>query len=450
MSWRKLPWKAPGYFWSIAFQSVEVSREPLAEHTIYQARIQHPSWLTQKAWDMQVQKSHDGWKALLRPWSVRPSDTDIFLHVEAGSTSAVLQELRSNRASLHDRDPEGLTLLHYAAKSGQFEVLQELIEMGLDPYETDWCGDDALMYVYLCMMNPVSIKKAHCFMLSKGILDAEIDAFLAPRGHNSSYLHLQVWRVHGLLEFIATHSRPDLYQSLNNSLCHILWGWVDPSVLLNVLQDEKKPCLSPAAFRAQLSESGSGSLNTFAQVYLIRVGQQESTAHSWRALARWVLSCIQIKDLCRTSNQTQSQVPITPLLYGLIFSMPSLTLSARRARSPQRARHDLSKALKSWLEDVQLCGVDLKEYGRYELSLFQSNDWLSTQRWTDLGPNLDFEYQDADFADSGPRLKSFLFGPRPEDWVLIWDDAVEEYASEFWDMIDDQPPPVPGGWVDGC
>lgn len=46
------------------------------------------------------------------------------------------------------------------------------------------------------------------------------------------------------------------------------------------------------------------------------------------------------------------------------------------------------------------------------------------------------------------RLASFKYGPRPEDWHLIWGVDSDEFAGEFWDLIENPPLRIPGGWVD--
>ncbi|KAF3347841.1 hypothetical protein VdG2_04077 [Verticillium dahliae VDG2] len=47
-----------------------------------------------------------------------------------------------------------------------------------------------------------------------------------------------------------------------------------------------------------------------------------------------------------------------------------------------------------------------------------------------------------------PKLLELRYGPRPEDWNLIWDMDIEELACDFWEMIDEMPLPMPGAWVD--
>lgn len=113
VSLKKIPWNRPNYLGLISHQAYEVPSGSLPDHcTIYQTRLQLPLWLARKTWDLQVHNACDGWRIMLRPWNVRPFETDIFQHALDGSTSNLLMELNNNRASLHDRTPDGWTLLH--------------------------------------------------------------------------------------------------------------------------------------------------------------------------------------------------------------------------------------------------------------------------------------------------------------------------------------------------
>jgi hypothetical protein len=35
--------------------------------------------------------------------------------------------------------------------------------------------------------------------------------------------------------------------------------------------------------------------------------------------------------------------------------------------------------------------------------------------------------------NDGPYLNGLIFGPRPEDWHMDWEEAVEDFVGELWD-----------------
>ncbi len=79
--------------------------------------------------------------------------------------------------------------------------------------------------------------------------------------------------------------------------------------------------------------------------------------------------------------------------------------------------------LNIWLESLRTCGVDLEEYGRAEVDLFQQGlvDWGSD--WWETW-----------------RITSFEYGSSPNDWSI----EVEQLS----DSSSDSPGNMPGGWIE--
>lgn len=312
------------------------------------------------------------------------------------------------------------------------------MQMGLNANETDRFGATPLYYICRLADDPKTVVILYRFLLSKGTLNTVIDTLFLPgyRNTKKSSLHRHIWRIPSLFELVVDELVPDFYQSLESRFSGVIWQYVDPSVLLKILQH--KSLLSSADFRKQLPESFESSLHNFSKVYFqnaaLHAAIKCDALESWRVLARWIFSGIHVRDLCRTGEEIWEYN--TPLICGLI------NCSWSAARSSQHTRRQLSVALEIWLEDLQACGTDLEEYGRCELALFQDDAWLRDWRWSylELGP----ECANA----KGPQLESFSFGPQPGDWVFRWDDAVEEFVREFWELVDDTTLPIPGAWVD--
>ncbi|GKT44826.1 uncharacterized protein ColSpa_05007 [Colletotrichum spaethianum] len=97
----------------------------------------------------------------------------------------------------------------------------------------------------------------------------------------------------------------------------------------------------------------------------------------------------------------------------------------------------MSRAMFMWLEDARSSGIALDKYGIKERNLYLNNEWLQCRRW--------FQYRD---DQSGPRLVGLTTGPELEDWKLHWDLDEDEFAGDFWEMIENPPLRVPGGWID--
>lgn len=128
---RRLPHQNPGFLPRLAYEVAEACDgdsgsvtsqgqpptcqfgldEPADHLPVYQARLQLPWWLAQKAWDFQAYRSYDGWKIQLTPWCTRPFDSIVFDYAIVGDTDGLLAAIAKKEGSLYDRDPDGDTLL---------------------------------------------------------------------------------------------------------------------------------------------------------------------------------------------------------------------------------------------------------------------------------------------------------------------------------------------------
>lgn len=123
---------------------------------------------------------------------------------------------------------------------------------------------------------------------------------------------------------------------------------------------------------------------------------------------------------------------LTPL-QRMLLGVDSSWHSSRSFKST------LNEAIRRWVRDLGDCGVDLRKYGKREARLLEQNSKLRNERWG---------RPPSQRSESWPKLKAIKYGADPEDWSLVWDEEVEEFAGEFWDMLDNEMPRVPGAWVD--
>ena len=101
----------------------------------------------------------------------------------------------------------------------------------------------------------------------------------------------------------------------------------------------------------------------------------------------------------------------------------------------------------SWLEDLAEAGIDLDEYGRLEAEAASDS---ATQQEAVVNSVVKQNPKTGQWVINTPRgqiLVLFRYGPRPEDWTLEWDFLDEQFAGDFWDMIE-RLPPMPGTWQD--
>jgi len=99
-------------------------------------------------------------------------------------------------------------------------------------------------------------------------------------------------------------------------------------------------------------------------------------------------------------------------------------------------------AMNSWISILSDCGVDLIEYGLREKSTWNSVA-ISTNYWP-MSPGDPF----SDYYFGQRRLIGFDYGQSPKNWILWENEPTDEFAGEFWLMLDRKEEIMPGTWID--
>ncbi|KAK2025417.1 hypothetical protein LX32DRAFT_642776 [Colletotrichum zoysiae] len=433
------------------------------DHTdteVHQARVQLPRWISETFWDFQAYRAYTGWNFSLKPWTVRPSSDPIFQYVSEGSLDDVLMALESNEASLQDINEQGQTLLHKAIFHGHHDITKRLVDMGLSLGIVDY-RNLTPWYLMGIPMNAgeEGLLSLLQFLLDTGELDDEVDRCFMPEGAKlSGSLTELIWLIPGFVETMAKRSVGlDSYYRLSPDarFKHLDWSWVQPDVLLDDLR--KCGALEPADFRPVFDLSDASSLALFAWKYFyalanshIHYDYPNGTGGGgyfghWRDLARWVFAGLSAEDFSRMEKSRDRLISENPIVDGLVEWQCCLLWVSIRSATPRFAQ----KAFLIWLEDVRAAGVDLAEYGRLELEMFLAHGSLRGRRWFHRRMEWEEIYNTVcDPDDSGWRLVGFTYGPEPRDWGFTWDLDAWEYAGDFWELVENPPLHIPGGWVD--
>lgn len=128
---------------------------------------------------------------------------------------------------------------------------------------------------------------------------------------------------------------------------------------------------------------------------------------------------------------------------------PHVRDSSRKGRYDRQLSEMRTRA-QDWAGLLDELGFNLCQYGFRENQLLKESGQLGTRWESHISDNLSqnsFEWIVLSTATE-PKLLELRYGPRPEDWNLIWDMDIEELACDFWEMIDEMPLPMPGAWVD--
>lgn len=99
----------------------------------------------------------------------------------------------------------------------------------------------------------------------------------------------------------------------------------------------------------------------------------------------------------------------------------------------------LEEVFHKWLRELELAGQDLLRYGELEHKAFRRSPSRLTIR-------LDFECHSG--LSWSRKIINFSFGPQVEDWRFFISWPFDEWAGEFWHMVEDGfRPPMPGSWI---
>lgn len=274
-----------------------------------------------------------------------------------------------------------------------------------------------------------------------------------PRAESThSIFSTSIWSVPGLITHIDSEMTTKFRELPTRlKLAHLRWGYVDVSVLNNIMTENN---ITFDDLRLNMNNRFDSSLHAFVFAYFSHAFQMTlacvkpdegffiSKQQEWNQLAQCVLSDMPLSCL---TNPSVFHKYMTPLLYSAMFHLQFLLwykrcLPTNKQRKILKVHLDMVRA---FLNVLSRSGIDLQEYGRDEVAAFQSQRRVFVNGGrTHFIDNL----YSPDVAI--PCLVSISYGPTPEDWTFLWDDLVEEFAGEFWQMIEDGYYKIPGAWVD--
>ncbi|KAF5511598.1 hypothetical protein CGCS363_v003594 [Colletotrichum siamense] len=446
---KPIAWRPRRLFGGYTYQT---SEHPGKQRTkVIQVRLELPWCLSGRAWDFEAHRSPMGWNMSIRPWTVRPPGDRIFSLVREGSWPEIAEQFNSGQASISDRDAYGNCLLTIALEFDRYDVARSLVHTG---FEIE--GSRVLQVIeHICANRPfghsdVAIVEWFQFAAELGLLGTLTEKMCGDVDVTLACLDVwhHAWKLPEVFSLFITERTNFLGEySILGLFRSLWWKKTDPRFFLELCRNKN---ISPQFDREYVMKNTSGgNMVDFAQEYFAlapgRVAPSGipyldsrydgTTFQDWKELAVWVLTDIPMDELVWQPSEI-SQIPAaSPFLEGLYSGTQDLHEGDRSPRNMRLNKRRLNQTMCSWLEDAQASGIDLAEYGRRQLDIHNSG-YESFDRRSNLGM----------IRSGGPRLISFMFGPRPQDWKLIWDPDVEEFAGDFWDFTENPPLHIPGAY----
>ncbi|KAG7135566.1 hypothetical protein HYQ45_006646 [Verticillium longisporum] len=433
----------------------------------YEFALQTPSWLAGSIYSVMVERSLHGWKTELRVHNVIQSWKDvgeINPVLEADDTSALLGFLLHERLPLLTRDQDGFTLLDLASSNGSVRTFGKLIELGLSGYILDnrWNGvlnsrmDYWIYKLYidaLCRTEHIAQQRfAHAMI--------DILSLLLPYDTENRIGKLDIFAnliVSGRLVDMKRYREkflPDL--SLADRLrCSRLLLSRHP------IRMYEFRALLPECWPAQAGEFelSSPAIVELSRTYgcsivhslAVGMGLSRSKAEHTQPTSNDSIRCSMMRQClaedpaalhCLERDFSTCPSPGWESCGGLQTPLASYLRSAIRAhvfdKTPlHKLGGVLNDTLQRWLSIVQdQVGDNLLAYGREELRLYKDVDMPNGLM------NLDTWLHKRQL-----RVIGITFGRSPNNWTLWWAHEYEEYAGDFWNLIEGSSQhQLPGSW----
>ncbi|RYP06038.1 hypothetical protein DL764_003401 [Monosporascus ibericus] len=101
----------------------------------------------------------------------------------------------------------------------------------------------------------------------------------------------------------------------------------------------------------------------------------------------------------------------------------------------------------AWVGSLKAAGINVTGYGRREMELLRdatlTRDFVPCQETYRVGP---WRSPDPVWRGVSIRLMGYKYGPEPEDWDVYWSEPTDEFAGDFWELVENPPLQVPGTW----
>ncbi|KAL1421256.1 hypothetical protein MTO96_023232 [Rhipicephalus appendiculatus] len=130
----------------------------LGEMTATTARDEYVAFVSRLFPDWRPEEKKSSTKSMLgavvsRPcWEpgVAPENKDAFDWTKEGCLERLAECLNNNTSSVHERDAQGMCMLHWACDRGHLEIVELLLDKGADPEAKDEEGQTPLHYASSC------------------------------------------------------------------------------------------------------------------------------------------------------------------------------------------------------------------------------------------------------------------------------------------------------------
>lgn len=411
-------------------------------------KLRLPNLFLNPVWEFSVFRANQGWDFSLRPYNIRPLNAPIFEAILNGNFPQVCELLHSGRASIWDRDPRGRGVLAFAARScGDHgsTVLEYLVKSGADIYSVDFQGFppyfqfpyDGLNYVD----EQINLR-----------LVAGYKVFTNHRNwipsHPSTKVPYENFKVTSdVIDMFPVFRNPP--EEILSSVLHEMWPpWKDmphtdriktlfPEFHVTTLTGWTSPQCMRACLSREYIQEKFASWDTEEKVKLIEYAFASLALQSARGLKKGIKEArLFLKDMHMTNSLINTLPEADPLrLFIHCYVGQKVRHSCSRRWRDEKHMNAAQEGLNLYISEMMLLGINMATVIDIERKVLARQEEESVTRgiWNDGKPY---------------KIIAIDYGPKADDWYLWLSNPLDEWAGEFWDMVDHPERAVPGAWIE--
>ncbi|KAL3447631.1 hypothetical protein BJX65DRAFT_89859 [Aspergillus insuetus] len=406
-------------------------------------RLRIPLAFINKLWTIQTNRLVSGWTFTFQTHNLISDASPVFKYCADGNVAEVQRLFSSRLASPVDCLSNGTSLLSIAAFNGRIEICQLLLDNGANPTYRNEIGVGPLDY-------------------------ANIRARVWTDGPQEIPAIVDLYRL-----LIAVEEDEDVFLDNRNYLPHWFTGILCPPEALDLIHS--RVFVDYAALPLSVRFQRTMRINVFfamgttpemfqilmggriePEAYLLEDQHGETLLHkvteclafdfAWKVTDNadgWRQMLRDAGEGLADLQQVSSTLCETPLITFLRAWGESLD----RYRSYRWS--SFTSALRKWVSELQAVGVDLEEYGELEREMHRNGDVDRQIEMTVIQGDMNyFKATDPPADRLKFRLLDFTYGPEPEDWFVWVTNPLDEFAGQFWRMVEREVEVMPGTWVD--
>ncbi|KAK4508290.1 hypothetical protein PRZ48_002028 [Zasmidium cellare] len=392
-------------------------RLPGRQQPLFSFRLRTPQWTFSRVMELTLAHVHAGWTASLQFYRIVDPDDPFMSACSENELVVVKEMLQAKKATVYDIFHNGQPAIDWAMTFGSFDVSKYLYQHGAVPSSEEAsvsysCG--------LCYNRPASkqVQSDQLIWATSKNLCVDTLEQLGLDQSNDVFEHplVQLWVAPSdrlsIAERLTLMVQIIDYLPTSTEAVHRKWSLLEEiggspfdMALFDAVSDYRDTLFGALAY-------------LFTQCFECRAYKAKEQPLLTEMIPIFVRGVTYGADLTARDDQDGKRWwALTPL---------GALLSQLRRIHPRKAASEYNLLLRTWVQMLANCGVDLMAYGELELG-------------TDCDYTLYFDIV---------KILGFAYGPEPKDWHLLFEAKNDHHIGQFWRMVEEPERQVPGAWIE--